>query len=239
MKLPVKAKEYINKYRSEIVVGLIVSLIWFLIEWVAKVVPSTGKTILGSLINLIYSSAAEIDSSHILLCIVMVFLGKMLSDVVTLFISSHLDKKYNKEIKEYEKELDKAATEIKKLYLEINELKKESPQDESKINDLQIRIEEYKDSILNEEVDTEKTSYKRIWLLVVIILLYSFIYLIMIRPLMILNDFNRDIKMIKPYTDSKTITMLESDWTRMQSKDDYDSIYETINRIKDDNNLPE
>ena len=64
------------------------------------------------------------------------------------------------------------------------------------------------------------------------------LYMNVYKPIFLNSSFDSDIKMIKPYTDNKTVMMLESDWTRMKSKDDYDKIYETINRIKKENDLP-
>lgn len=47
----------------------------------------------------------------------------------------------------------------------------------------------------------------------------------------------QDMTMITPYTDDQTLSLLRSDWTRMESKEDYQMIYQTINEIKGENGL--
>lgn len=70
------------------------------------------------------------------------------------------------------------------------------------------------------------------------ILYVLFSVITIVIPTNLSKAFERDIKMIKPYSDEETVMLLESDWTRMKSKADYDKIYETINHIKEENNLP-
>ncbi|HAN20404.1 MAG: hypothetical protein A2Y15_08605 [Clostridiales bacterium GWF2_36_10] len=51
------------------------------------------------------------------------------------------------------------------------------------------------------------------------------------------NEFDINIITITPYTESHQIDLLKSNWTKMKSKDDYNKIYEVINKIKEINDL--
>ena len=114
--------------------------------------------------------------------------------------------------------------EIRKLEKEIEVLKTDNNANKKKEDNLS---KEYKK-------ETRIDIGRLIVLIVFVFMLYMNVY----KPVFLNSSFDLDIKMIKPYTDNKTVMMLESDWTRMKSKDDYDKIYVTINKIKDENNLP-
>ena len=105
-------------------------------------------------------------------------------------------------------------------------LKEENPEKE-------IQMLSKKIAILRRKI--KKSSFK---LIAMTLLLSVHLSITIITPAIINMKFKNDLTVIKPYTDNKTFMMLESDWTRMKSKDDYDKIYDTINRIKDENNLP-
>lgn len=105
-------------------------------------------------------------------------------------------------------------------------LKEENPEKE-------IQMLSKKIAILRRKI--KKSSFK---LIAMTLLLSVHLSITIITPAIINMKFKNDLTVIKPYTDNKTFMMLESDWIRMKSKDDYDKIYDTINRIKDENNLP-
>lgn len=50
-------------------------------------------------------------------------------------------------------------------------------------------------------------------------------------------SFDRQITKITPYVDSHEIDLLKSDWTLMESKEDYTAIMDRINLVIEENNL--
>ena len=114
--------------------------------------------------------------------------------------------------------------EIRKLEKEVEVLKTDNNANKKKEDNLS---KEYK-----------KEKRIDIGPLIVLIVFVFMLYMNVYKPTLLNSSFDLDIKMIKPYTDNKTVMVLESDWTRMKSKDDYNKIYDTINTIKDENNLP-
>lgn len=93
---------------------------------------------------------------------------------------------------------------------------------------------------LNKKIDILEKRIKKSGIMVIITTILLSIHLIItiIAPAIINAGFKNNITMIKPYTDSQTVMMLESDWIRMKSKDNYDKIYDIINQIKEENGLP-
>ena len=52
------------------------------------------------------------------------------------------------------------------------------------------------------------------------------------------NRFKQDIVKITPYVEEQEINQLESYWACMRSKAEYDAIYEYIDKMKTENDLP-
>jgi hypothetical protein len=52
------------------------------------------------------------------------------------------------------------------------------------------------------------------------------------------NKFEQDMIKIAPYIEAEQVTHLRSDWVCMRSQADYDEIYDVINQVIEDNNLP-
>lgn len=205
---------FLKKYRSEIVVGLVTSAIWFAVEWIIKSAPKTGKTVFGTIQNLVYSCAAFTTATSIIMFIAYLAIGCFIALAISPLMIEHIHNKTKKKYDEINKKLDQ-------IEKEANIAKK---------------LEQLKEIEEKDMPQGEKLSSR---ILAAFGILYClFIILTAMIPAQISKTFDRDIKMIKPYTDNQTIWMLESDWTRMKSKTDYDKIYETINHIKEENNLP-
>ena len=119
----------------------------------------------------------------------------------------------------------------KEIKKRITNIKKETDKDNK-----QEKIIDYLDSEV--EAIEKKVNRSGKLLMITVIIYILVVVLTTIIPMNLLNSFEYNIKMIKPYTDNKTVMMLESDWTRMRSKNDYDKIYDTINQIKEANGLP-
>ena len=76
-----------------------------------------------------------------------------------------------------------------------------------------------------------------VMMVVLTIIAFSMIAATLLIPNAKWSRFMQDMTMITPYTDDQTLSLLRSDWTRMESKEDYQMIYQTINEIKGENGL--
>lgn len=223
-------KDVIKKLSKDILIGIITWVICYILEKIVSSAPKTGKTILGTIQNQVYSSAAKISSNSLITIILVLFLSTIAAFAIVPFLFSFFGRKKENEIKEKEKK-------IEKIYAKIEEYEKDFPKYSQEIKNCLKEINKL-DKEIEDNSTTQKEKQQSISPIIITITYLVCIFMTEIVPISKLDSFNRDLKMIKPYTDSKTVLMLESDWTRMKSKDDYDKIYETINKIKDENNLP-
>lgn len=218
-------KKEISSIKRDIIIGIIVSAIWWLLQWIIKNIPRTGKTVFASVQDIIYSCASQLSSDSIILLIfelmIVVFISIM---IIPLFIRI-LERKHNK--------IDQGLSELEKDMDRLEENLPKNAQEVKMATEELMRIQ--------KELDKYKKSKKKS-VNVVVLTIFAIVYLLfvvfsIIIPLNLVNAFNRDIQMIKPYTDSHTIMMLESEWTRMGNKDDFNNIYSQIITIKQENNL--
>lgn len=233
-----KISKAISKYRKEIIGGLIVSAIWFLIECLLKNAPEVGKTIIGQFLNLVFMRAARISSESLLSSIIAFFAAFIFAIALIPYIIRKIDKKQKNEMDKFNNQADKYDAQIKTVTANIEEYMKNPEENIDEIDACLGEIKKIDEEIKLLKSQVEKKHKHKILPTILGIFIFIFTYITEIIPISLLNDFNRDIKMIKPYTDNKTVLLLESDWTRMKSKDDYDKIYETIDKIKEEHNLP-
>ena len=217
MKIKQAFKDSWNNNKKEIIVGLITSAIWGIGITIVKSAPQMGKTFLGTIINVIYSCASKISLNSIINYILLMISGLLTAVAFIPLLDRYLNKKFK--------------TRENRIKQEINNIKEEKNNDNK-----QKKIIDYLDSE-KDAMDKRLIRGGKLLLITFILCLLIVVFTVII-PLDLLDSFEYNIKMIKPYTDTKTVMMLESDWTRMKSKDDYDKIYDTINKIKDENNLP-
>lgn len=84
---------FLKKYRSEIVVGLVTSAIWFAVEWIIKSAPKTGKTVFGTIQNLIYSCASSISASSLLVLLFCFVIGAFIAFAISPFLMDYYFRK--------------------------------------------------------------------------------------------------------------------------------------------------
>jgi len=65
----------------------------------------------------------------------------------------------------------------------------------------------------------------------------SYTYYIFVFPLEVQDTFLRNIDIVTPYVEKHEVDMLKSDWARMKSKADYESIDARMMTIIDKNGL--
>ena len=77
---------------------------------------------------------------------------------------------------------------------------------------------------------------------ILMVIMIAFMYVILTffvgTPMALSNQFEQDIIKIAPYVEETEIKQLKSDWACMRSKADYEDIYEKINAVKDEHELP-
>jgi len=86
---------------------------------------------------------------------------------------------------------------------------------------------------LKAELQSGKRTLRRMSICWVIYTSFfvTLVFIYMILPFNLLSNFNINITLITPYTDSHTIAVLKSDWVQMKSRNDYNSIKKRINMI--------
>ena len=225
-------RNIIKKYKSQIIVGAVGSIIGACImgvgNWFISTAPKIGSSILETISNVIYTSAATLTNGGLIAAIfgalfavgsfevlstmkeglpVLVALSKIEKDLKTHHVKTHPDN---------------ADEIIKKHISSIKADKHPAPQ------------AEIIDDIL-------KKRNLIIFLLVVLVLLsiglFAIVVLLFLGPISLQDQFNQDITIIYPYVEERQILQLKSDWTLMRSKADYFSIYEYINMIKEEYGL--
>lgn len=233
-----KSKEIIKEYRREIFVGIITSVVWASILWLIKSAPKVGKTIFGTIQNLIYSCASQMSIISLITLLLGIIFGSLFALTIIPLLFKFLKHKYDKLDEQLEKECEEYEKRIDELYSKIELYEKDVPKNNIEIEKCLKEIKQINYEFLNGDSSSKNARRRSKLPIIMTLILIVYVIVTVIIPVYLLDSFNHDIKMITPYADSKTIMMLESDWTRMRSKDDYDKIYDTINRIKDENNLP-
>lgn len=219
-------KEFINKYKREVIVGVVVSLlttgiieVW---DWIILAAPAYGKNIISTIDNLTYALAATQSTSSLIRTIASCLLGVLLASWLTTIHkglsayanSRKMEKLYNQVKKGEFSGIDKYLAERKT---------EESP---------------------NRQAEKSIKSGKSLgWLTVIMVLLVIFMYVFtntaILKPSQLWSSFENDLTMIAPYVDEADILQLKSDWVCMREKADYDEIYEYIDSVKEEYALPQ
>lgn len=208
-----KIQKLWNNHKRELIVGIIVSIItsilWNIITWFVRESPKMGVTLLESLRNIFYRSAAIHTESSVSEALWGLLIGFMVGIII---VSAHyIKQKVKKAIKKIEgdnKGNEKSEDNKENTITEKEKLKK--------IRKTNISL-----------------TFKLILIIVLLIITVSSVMI----PTEIYKSFNRDMTMISPYVDNQEILLLKSKWVMMKSYDDYKEIYNIIDEIKEENNL--
>ena len=213
-------KQFFVKYKRDIIIGVLTSLITsgiiVIIGWLIKSAPTVGSTALDVLIDSIYITAAQQTHSTLVETIFSMAVWFGLAFVIQLLIHVflHISKVYN---------LKKCINSGKETELFSPKAKAELPLDE--------KVE----SLYHSATSLRN---KAILLMILTLILVAGLYFFYIKPHEIWTEFERDVTMIYPYTNEDEIHRLRSDWVCMRSKNDYVEIYKIIDDIKQVNSLP-
>lgn len=212
---------------NNIVLGVITTLICNLLQHAFNNIPLVGKSLISTIQNFVISSAAHVSPNTIIIMTMEFLLGFFLSFTIVTLFSNVV---FNKRKKKYNK--------LKSNIIDINSrIDKNSANYEPLKNDLEKASQEL-EAVKNENINSiHRIKFLGIILAIIIFFYVVYITISLVIPIILLDQFNRDIQLIKPYSDSNTIMVIESDWIRMKTLDDYNNLYSVINEIKADNFL--
>lgn len=222
-------REIIKKYKREVCVGIVVSLIttviWKCGDWLIAIAPAAGTSIFGALTNMLYFLAATYTDNFVLrlfiFCVLGVLTGTIIQPVkdgIKIYKSALALEKRSK--------VSSTETQNDKAEIDMREVKaREKREASSRIPQL-IK-------------DGKQVGKSTILLIISVVFTYVFVVFCLLTPMRLHNEFEQDLLKIAPYIEESEITRLKSDWVYMRSKSEYDAIYTTIDEVKADHSLPQ
>lgn len=218
-------KNFINKYKSEVIVGIITSLITGIVikiwDWLVWITPKFGKSIISTINNYTYALAAKQSSSTLIRVMIACLLGGLIA-VSAITIKRGI----------------LAVWETRKIRLLYKQVK------DGDTAALEKHLKEQKDvNSIEQLMNNDSKNSKKILGATIFLLLYTvFIYVLvdttLMRPSLLASSFESDITMIAPYVEEMDILRLKSDWVCMGDETDYIRIYEFIDDVKEKYELP-
>lgn len=215
-----KVLNLFSKYRSQIIVGVVVFLItealgklWSFIQ---SETPVVGSKIIKTLVDYVYYSAGQLTSEELIVSLLFIVL--VTTAMLLLAMSFSLYRRIRNEINDDEKESNKIQLD-KLSDKELQKLIKENEE----------RIEELKMKYKKNQRSRKKSSVFAMGLSVFMLLYFiAFFY----YPASLMTKFHRDITLITPYISEQEKNQLESDWIQMRGKTDYNNIIRIIESKK-------
>ena len=224
-------KEWMKKHKSELIVGVIASLLGAFIvkavSLIANAAPNVGHSVFSALGNLIFYQAAHQNSHSLISILFTMFHGFMISSAIIAISGSF-------KVANTEKRLGKAQ----KLLDEI-ESGKLSKEDEAakKAKAKEIIEAEKKRISKTTKINPRKTKTVAIIMAVILAFFGMWITIYEYVPATLWSSFELSVTKIAPYVEEADIKMLRSKWVSMDSVDDYQEIIKYINEVKDANGL--
>lgn len=221
-------KELYKKYKREIWVGVVVSLITSAIikfgDWLIDIAPTIGTSVFETISNTLYSVAATYSDNTLLH--ILLFSGFSI-------LAASSSKTIIDGLKTYKKAFD-LQMKSKKYGPEVIE----EIADAALANKENAKKQQERKTVPELIQNGKKIGRSAVWFIVIVLLTYFYMGFFITAPMTISNGFKNDIIKITPYVEEYDIKKLQSDWVCMRSKADYDKIYEVINGVKKEHNLP-
>lgn len=218
------------KLLKDIAIAVVVAIIVNLLQQLYNNFPQIGKSLFATIQNYVFSSAANASSNTIIIMIFEMILGFVFSFSISHLVNSFVFYKDYKKIQNYKNT-------IKEIELSISNNPSNNEANKLRLQKVSKELESYSENLKNKGINRRKLNVILSVFAVIIALYVVYITISIVIPVFLFDQFNRDLTMIKPYTDSRTIMLIESDWTRMKTADDYNAIYSNINKVKLDNSL--
>lgn len=225
-----KIKMLWKKYKRDVIIGIVVSLATAVIiqagDWFVMTAPTMGNSLIGTVKNCVFASAATQSSLRILSTIISYALGVFISYclVPTINCISLLRE---------EKKIERIKNLFGTVHPDNTELEKKT-----RLELLKLSRDFIDNGETSNKMGSKELKVMIILLTFIVLFLVIYVFLFLIIPLGLVNKFQCDIIAITPYSDNTTIQCLESDWVCMRSENEYKEIYIVINEIKQEYNLP-
>lgn len=216
-------KGFVRKYKREVIVGVVVSLITAAIiklgDWIITVTPAFGQTLVSTMQNIIYMTAATQTATTVDRLLFGSLSGLFMGTFLALIGMG---------FKEWFRAL--------KLERMINKRSAATGQCERKPENPASK--ESESAVKNLIAEAKHLGYKAMGVAALLIVVYLFSQIAIVKPAQLWSDFQNDITMIAPYIESHELLQLRSEWVRMRNKEDYVTLYQYIDGVKQTNNLP-
>ena len=191
-----------NKYKKEILIGVVVSLITAVIiklgDWFVEVLPTISSSVFETISNILYSSAATY-ADNIVLKLILLGGFSFLVGLSTKTITDGL-------------KIYKTALRLEKNSKKFSE-DKLNEKNEQVTTEFECEKKSNKIESIPEIVQKGKKVGKSVALFVTTIaFLYMFTIFFVTTPMNLSNKFEHDIVKITPYVEEKDITQSDFNW---------------------------
>ena len=221
-------KALYNKYKREVWIGVVVSLITTAVlkfgDWLVDIVPAVGSSVFETISNIVYSLAATY-SDNVILNILLLGSFSFLVGTLAKFIAKGLH-------------LFKSSLRLERNSRKFSSVELEEINEQASIELENERNKNTQNTIPELIQHGKRIGKSAVLTLVLIVFTYIFITFSVITPMSLSNKFEQDIAKIAPYVEESETIQLKSDWVCMRSKADHDVIYERINQVKEEHDLP-
>ena len=211
-------KHFLKDNKIEILIGVISSLIVSMIlkglGFIASTAPAAGKTLISAFVDSIYRDAAEQSAVALLENLFLFLMGTLLGAFIAVTLSLVIAARKTTS----RKHVSRGRKNVKENSADGNGNVPKTK--EETISRLRKRI-----------------NYTSVASIILVIILYAMCYYCFFYPAKLFHKFEVDIIRVAPYISSDEEELLRSQWTLMQSKDDYLVIDSTIQEIYNQNGL--
>ena len=225
-----RMKEWYEKHKSEIIVGIVVffittSLSW-LASWLKNSAPSAGRSLLSVLRDMIYYNAGRQSTFHLLNIIVATFFSLFFAYIMRFVFVAF--QKVQSDI-----DLEK-LTEIEKTI----DAQKDGCLSDKDYEFFKKRLDRYKKryskkaSVSPKRIKVSLILYS---IFIFIFVLYVLVYIVV--PSALWQTFELTITRVSPYIEDGEIKMIRSQWVSMKTVEDFNAINSRLLEIREQYSL--
>lgn len=230
-------KNLIKKYRSQIITGVIVTIIVNIIHWlwnyIAHGLPIAGNAIFSALINSLYATAATHNASSASMILLLVLVGWLFATIIYYLIKL-FKLRFNRN------RIEKLRKQIEQISASTTASTGESTAESTATDREAAKREAAKaiDAILTVPKKKEKKHKVISTIGIVVISLYLlWASIFIVFPVFLWQAFDVSTTQIRPYISDIEMDNLKSKWTLMKSKEDFVEINSYILKIREENGL--
>lgn len=219
-----KIKSWIKEHKKEIIVGVICTIITNglhkLATLIKEIAPTAGNSLLKFISNSFYSTLADTNETTLVYSMFTAFIGFGVSFAVIILFKGF-----------------SGAKEAKNLSNEIIALSEGTSESSDSKNNSNID-DDFKNDAKKLVALSKKLKMVSISATIVFFVYFASVIGFKLLPNSMWWEYQRDLTKITPYIEQHELNVIKSDWVCMQTKEDYDAIYERINQVKEEHDLP-